>query len=360
MWYKSKDIKLNKIINIDEINGYILPHAGTKYTGRILSHTLQFKPTKYIDKILILYYPSSEKENIIENNKKYYHEFYVIMKTMKKVLSLWGLRNTIKIEGFNIRDETKKPKYNKTVLLIASVDFSHYLNFKDAIKLENCAALSIMHKYYDLKCTKVVDDIKTIKLMYNLLPKNNQLQWIGRTMSPGKKGVGYLSFLIRKKPNINLNKPDGIFVTSYDKKMNSRECLGEWYYKKKWNKKTEQNLVNKVLRLSKTTSRLTSGNYINIPLKFYTITYLYNEKNKKFIRGWHGIKSSAFYLPNVMLEHTFDNGKWINNSHNEWLSGYKFDMRQTLNMLGKKSGSGLNEKYVLYSNKVIHFSIKNN
>ena len=45
-----------KSIVIDDLQGYILPHAGTRYTGNILSHTLRFKPSMYFTNIYILYY----------------------------------------------------------------------------------------------------------------------------------------------------------------------------------------------------------------------------------------------------------------------------------------------------------------
>ena len=68
-------------------------------------------------------------------------------------------------------------------------------------------------------------------------PDNFVLQWVGRTRSPGHKGVGYLSYLIRDN---KFEDPSGIFVTVYDKNMNSKECLGEWFDKKKWTKHIEK------------------------------------------------------------------------------------------------------------------------
>lgn len=48
MWFSKKDIKqfqLSEIL-IKGLHGYVLPHAGTTYTGHILAYTLRFKPTK--------------------------------------------------------------------------------------------------------------------------------------------------------------------------------------------------------------------------------------------------------------------------------------------------------------------------
>ena len=110
---------------------------------------------------------------------------------------------------------------------------------------------------------------------------NLQLQWVGRTRSDGLKGVGYLSFLIRDKykPDIKKQIIHGIFVTVYDNNMNTRECLGEWFTKNKpWNINIQNKLIQKVCFLGQTESRLTNGQYLNIPLSNYTITYLHKKR----------------------------------------------------------------------------------
>jgi predicted class III extradiol MEMO1 family dioxygenase len=38
-WFDSKHIVLDNIIKLNNIHGYVLPHASTKYTGHIISHT---------------------------------------------------------------------------------------------------------------------------------------------------------------------------------------------------------------------------------------------------------------------------------------------------------------------------------
>mgnify|MGYP000167659208 CR=1 FL=1 len=50
MWFNKKDLTIKPIIKIDDLHGYVLPHAGTTYTGQILSHTLRFRPTKKVSK----------------------------------------------------------------------------------------------------------------------------------------------------------------------------------------------------------------------------------------------------------------------------------------------------------------------
>ena len=97
------------------------------------------------------------------------------------------------------------------------------------------------------------------------------LQWIGRTRSSGLKGVGYLSFLLRTKPNLKLVKPDAFFVTAYDEQMKQRECLGNV---KTWNKTLEKEIIQKVINNARTTSRLNGGIGLHIPVKYYSITYL--------------------------------------------------------------------------------------
>ena len=83
IWYSDNDLKINESIELSDIHGYVLPHAGTKYTGNIISHTLQFKPTKFFDKIYIIYYPSHKKPNI---DDEYYHEYYVPYSSLKYIV----------------------------------------------------------------------------------------------------------------------------------------------------------------------------------------------------------------------------------------------------------------------------------
>ena len=87
MWFDKKDLTIKPIISSDDIHGYVLPHAGTSYTGEIISHTLRFRPTKKITKVIILYYPSTEIPDIDINDSNgntlsYYHEYYVPWKSI--------------------------------------------------------------------------------------------------------------------------------------------------------------------------------------------------------------------------------------------------------------------------------------
>ena len=361
MWYNNSHINIKKpLIPIEDLYGYVLPHAGTLHSGRILSHTLRFIPTKHFSKILILYYPANSMKNI---NGTMFHEEYVVQETLKYVIiNIWKLKDNIEFQGFNVRDEKDYPYFNKeNTLLVISADFSHHLYMQHAINLENCAAKAIMHKQLQFNtiidnCIEVIDHLESFKQMYKYLP-DCMLQWVGRSRSRGLKGVGYLSFLIRTSPNPIYNPPDGMFVTAYDITMKERECLGEWYNKyDKWSKLFENNLIKNVIYKAKTESRLTTGQNIDIPVKFYTITYLYKTKKTKFIRGYHGIKCQAFYLPTVFLEHTYENGKWIKNYEKYWIQKNNFSLNETFKKLQKKAQKTFRNKkvYSLYTSRVSH------
>lgn len=356
MWFQNTDIKLYKTIKIKDIKGYVLPHAGTKYTGEIISHTLRFKPIRKIRKIYIIYYPATDKPDI----EDMYHEYYVPFMCLKLFFD-------VEYVGINLKQGEPELRIMKDELVVVSADFSHFLPFQKAIHLENKAAHSIMFRelsetYYN----SIIDDSISFQYLYKYLPLNFQLQWIGRKRSEGLNGVGYLSFLIRDKPKPSMNKPDGLFVTVYDKDMNSRECLGEWFTYKEWNKRWENNFVKNVINQAVSTSRLTGGKNKDIPIKGYTITYLYKNRSKDFIRGFHGIKHKAFYLSDVFLENTFEDGRWINNSDNQWkVETTEFNMNETLSKLKEKSFNhkgrnktkNKNNRYQLYAERVLHVLI---
>jgi len=398
MWFDKKYLTIKPIIKVDNLHGYVLPHAGTEYTGDIISHTLRFRPTKKINKVIILYYPASQTPDININDSNgnaisYYHEYYVIWKSIDYIFSdnNYNTEHTIKFEGYNINDLTNidinkiRQRFNVLdTLIVVSSDFSHFLPFNTAIELENKASHSLMFR--ELKNSPYinsVDDVKTYRVFYKIIPKNLQLQWIGRTRSPNKEGVGYLSFLLKEihLPELKLSTlPDGMFVTAFDKNMNSRECLGNWYDKSisdisdnnTWTLESEKEFIEKVVRLAQTTSRLTGGTNLEIPVSNYTVTYLYRDTKHKFIRGYHGILHNAFYLPEVFLEHTFNNGHWITENDTKWVKGNTFNLSETFTQLNNKAG--VNKKnnikttrnktkkntlpnYKLYSSNVIHYTI---
>ena len=361
MWYRKKDLKYHQSIVSKNLHGFVLPHAGTEYTGAIISHTLRFKPQKQFTTVVIIYYPVSKKPNVFQ---KYYHEYYVPMKCLKHaILHFWNIKRNIKFQGVNVATQTMPPTLDQaSTLYIVSADFSHYLSLQSAIELENKAAHSLLFRQFSNPTfMNVVDHPASFKALYSSVPKSWNLQWIGRTRSPGEKGVGYLSFLLKSQPIIQQDKKPihGIFVTAFDKHMNYRECQGSWFYEKPWSKQKETNLITKVLKLATTTSRLTNGQYRDIPLSHYTITYLFLSK-KKFIRGHHGIKYNSFYLPDILLENTFTNGSWITPKDTEWKFG-NFRMNETLQKLNTKSGfNDTSLHYQLYDTEVVHHKIGKN
>lgn len=372
-WFQKSDITLFKPIILDDLHGYILPHASTKYTGHILSHTLKFRP-KNIKKIVIIYYPSFDKENIIVGSEKYYHEYYVPWQTMLVALSFWNIDpNSITFIPINVRDTTIKSdiKSNKNLLVVVSSDFSHFLPFEEAIVKENTAAHALMYKNTDPKfMNNIVDDPRSYKYLFSKILSNDlTLQWIGRTRSPGLKAVGYLSFLLIKQHKVKPSQlPDGIFVTCYDTEMQHRECLGNWFKNdsNKYSKKEETELIKKVILLGQTKSRLTGGKNTKPTIKYYTVSYLYKSQANKinnFIRGWHTVLGNATYLSDVFLENTFNNGKWIKlDLDTEWPSNNdnNFDMTDTLDQLNLKANLFTKTPITLYDTFIKNVMIHGN
>jgi len=349
-WFKKNDILKYKFkpIAVDNLHGFVLPHAGTSHSGHILAHTLRFRPTKNFKRVLIIYLPAMKQPNVGDE----YHEYYV----PKSVLQLYYPDNKYEYLGFNVLQdniEDLKVKFNlNNTLIVVSADFSHFLDLQTALKTETCGAKAIMHREVGHSCRKHVDDMRSFEVLYKLLNKTKMLQWIGRTRSSGEKGVGYLSFLIRDKPNPQKRRPDGLFVSAYDRDMRSRECLGEYT----WSPKTEKALIARVIQEARTTSRLTGGRHRNVPITHYTVEYLYRDTKNNFIRGIHAIKSVALYLPSVFLENVYDNGTWIQGGDSEWLQEHQFDLTETLGQLEVKGGQQ-GRNYDLYTTEVVHYKL---
>jgi hypothetical protein len=146
--------------------------------------------------------------------------------------------------------------------------------------------------------------------------------------------------------------------------MVSHECLGEWFNKSNpFTFDNQSKLIKKVYVSGFNNSRLTNGAYKNAKLTYFTITYLYKELSTQFIRGWHGVRQNAFYLSDVFLENTFENGAWITPNTREWITlkkNVKFNMTETLKKLNSKAAiydKNKNNIYTLYKSKVKHFKI---
>lgn len=347
MWFSENDFSfVNKTLKKEEIYGYVLPHAGTQYTSEIYTHTLQYIPkNQKFKNVYIFYYPANETENVTENSKKYYHEYYVPMKSLKYIFKHWWKIDDKQFVGINVRDNPKNMRnFNlENNLIIISADFSHFLDMKNAIEIENKAALSLIFKTQH-ESQKHVDNMTQFEYVFQRLPETHTLKWIGRTRSPNLKGVGYLSFLINKQfqPATQIKKPDGYFITVYDRELNARECLGQWTH---YTKQGEEIFLQEVKQKGQTTSRLTNHSNTHIPIQYYKITYLFKEKQTTtFSRGYHGVRADAFYLPEVFLENTYENGKWIKPVDVQWdntksKTRETFDMSETLQKLMEKSGN---------------------
>ena len=218
----------------------------------------------------------------------------------------------------------------------------------------------MLFSIYDTPCSDVVDDKRTFKFFFDKFPEL-LLQWIGRIRSSGEKGVGYLSFLIRTELKLERRKPDGFFITAYDDEMRGRECLGEI---ENWSPQSEKDKINLVLNNARTSSRLTNEDHLDVPVNYYQITYLFKRNTKHFIRGWHSISADAFYLSDVLLEHTFEDGTWINETHNEWKTkSQKFNLDEVFKQLYSKktddhdvtvNSNKIGREYELYTSECVY------
>ena len=292
-WFTREDIIPNEQpIVVDDVCGYVLPHAGTEYTGYIIQHTLRFQPRNLesIRRVYIYYYPANIRPDVsIYVNKhtgsgddhddddyriilssiltnKCHHELYVPFRSILHYFRYWRMNiDNIQFIPVNIgssttrgvngsksirrgkKIETRKRvgKYTNGNFFIISADFSHHRPFQYAISAENKAAHAIItgslnsrnngsSTSYDASYLNEIDDARTFRMFMRQYP-NLSFQWIGRTRSPGESAVGYLSFLIRPifQPSKTTTPIDGIFVSCYDAGMNARECLGEWFSKDK-------------------------------------------------------------------------------------------------------------------------------
>lgn len=374
-----------KLVN-GPIYGYVLPHASTTYTADIIKHTLRFQsatnPPRGIRNVIIFYYPAFDKENILDpHGLRYYHEYYVPMQSIRAVFP----GQNLKFYGYNVRDQTGTIPPSLTARagvdtwVIISADYSHYLPFQQAIELENQAAMALCYKQWDWPhMQQSVDNVATFRHVFDTsgyLPKSATLRWVGRTRSPGYRGVGYLSFLItdqatpRVPTGLKLNNYGGavagMFVTAYDAGFHSRECLGHWFDGANYYQlQTELELVTDVLTKARTTSRLTGGARLDVPVRYYTVTYLFQSRDSRLIRGWHGVMANgAFYLPDVFLENTYESGQWIAASNQEWKktkigATVMFDMRPTMASLSRKAGTMRNTgRYTLYDGYVKHVNL---
>ena len=423
-WFTREDIiPKEQPIVVDDVCGYVLPHAGTEYTGDIIQHTLRFQPRNIesIRRVYIYYYPANTRPDVTINvsndtrsdddnddarvilssihKNKCHHELYVPFRSILHYFRYWKMNiEKIQFVPVNVRamaaggrgggsktmrrvkhtTESRKrvSKYTNGSFFIISADFSHHKPFQYAIPAENKAAHAIVTgslnsrndsiTSYDASYLNEIDDARTFRAFMRQ-HSNLSFQWIGRTRSPGKSAVGYLSFLIRPvfQPTTTNVPIDGIFVTCYDAGMNARECLGEWFSGDKgagggsagadsvsWSRGFEDDFIRKVKSKAQTESRLTGGKGTNLPITRCVVTYLFKDRdqnlstNHSFIRGWHSIQTNAIYLPDVLLENAKEDGRWITPRDTEWniatatndSTNHPFQLTETLQKLDEKAG----------------------
>lgn len=334
-WFTVEDIIPNQQpIVVDDVCGYVLPHAGTEYTGDIIQHTLRFQPINVdnIHRVYIYYYPANSRPDVtisVSNQtgsdydddkdhrvilscipkNKCHHELYVPFRSILHYFRYWRMNiDNIQFIPVNVRAMSgggggangsktmRRGKYTMTrkqlrhgggndSFFIISADFSHHKPFQYAIDAENKAAHAIITESLSASGSAYlneIDDVRTFRVFMRK-HKNLSFQWIGRTRSPGESAVGYLSFLIRPRfqpTTATIRLFDGIFVTCYDAEMNARECLGMWYGSdggEQWNQPGEDVFVNEVTQKARTTSRLTGGKNKDIPITRCVITYLFKD-----------------------------------------------------------------------------------
>ena len=408
-WFNGEDIiSIQQPIVVDDICGYVLPHAGTEFTGDIIQHTLRFQP-RHIEsfrRVYIYYYPANRKPDVTINasnhngssdnhddddhriilscisSNKCHHELYVPFRTLLYYFRKWNVdTGGITFIPVNVRDVliwrrggiTRTFRPNRSTKRIQSMkyrwhngggggggggefhiisaDFSHHKPFQYAIPAENKAAHAIVTGSLSGETAAYlseIDDARTFRMFKQKHP-NLSFHWIGRTRSPGESAVGYLSFLIRPvfRPNQSKIPIDGIFVTCYDAEMNARECLGKWFTENsRWSRSVESGFISEVKRKAQTESRLTGGQWTQIPITRCVITYLFTDRDHRFIRGWHSIQTNAIYLPDVLLEHAKEDGSWITPRDKEWHTSptsrsnvNRFQLTETLQKLDEKAGT---------------------
>ena len=128
-WFTSKDIVPNQQpIIVDDVCGYVLPHAGTEYTGDIIQHTLRFQPRNIesIRRVYIYYYPANSIPDVTINvsnqtgseydddddriilssihKNKCHHELYVPFRSILHYFRYWKMNiEKIQFVPVNVR-----------------------------------------------------------------------------------------------------------------------------------------------------------------------------------------------------------------------------------------------------------------
>jgi hypothetical protein len=92
MWFNEKFLQSYSNISsvfINNLKGFVLPHASLFYTYNIMLHTFRFRPSTILfNKVIIFYYPSSKSEDVETKDNKYYHEYYTVWKSCEYLIKI--------------------------------------------------------------------------------------------------------------------------------------------------------------------------------------------------------------------------------------------------------------------------------
>lgn len=168
-WYPSNKIELNKMlddflnnkgknkVNIKEINGLVVPHAGYVYSGRIAGKGFSLLKNKKISKAIIFgpsHYKAFKGIASIENIETPLGKVKIIENSLDKIPYEHSIENQIPfLQKLNLNieilpivvgqinlkeaEEIAKQfikKHDKNTIFIFSTDLSHFLKYPEAVK----------------------------------------------------------------------------------------------------------------------------------------------------------------------------------------------------------------------------------
>ena len=93
---------------------------------------LRFQPRNNFNRVFIFYLPSLSKPSEIFRNEKYFYEYLVPWRSM-----VYFFGEDIEYIPVNVLEYKTQIVFSNTDLYVLSCDFSHFLDFQDAIDIEN-------------------------------------------------------------------------------------------------------------------------------------------------------------------------------------------------------------------------------
>lgn len=337
MWFETQHLQRHQPVVTEDMLGVALPHAGTAHCGHVLSHTLRFRPRVVPLKFVLLYLPAQRTPDADSEAPTWLapqHRHHEVVVPLLAMLHLWP--STVKASWTFYDVSRDIPRGMTGTFVVVSSDWSHFRQFSAVRHAEDAAASALTHGSFIRP--DIVDSLPAFR--FGTLP-HTSWQWVGRSRSVGMRGVGYLSFLLRRDP-VSLRGTVGFFVTGYGPSFQARECLGEY---EDVTLRGLRTLVQKVRRLAATQSPRLSPHAKAIDARDVNmvVSLLYPSKLTQFIRGWHTVRAcGATYLSNVFLEHTHESGIWMDATYDTWVPPYhqlQFDMKHTLKQLMLKAGA---------------------